>query len=112
MTILVSPARSEHPEFSDVRLVLQIDKAYFEGELDGEGIRFEVDPPVTRPTWRHNGDKRFFLYLTWIRPDGSTVRRIKLFAEDLPSEVETVHLPGLGKDGTPSCARTRPLPER
>ncbi len=109
VVVLVSPSRSAQPEFSELRLYLQTGKAFSLGEEVGEAVRFEIGPPPASP-WRANGDRKRFVYLAWLDPEGAIVRRIKLFAQDLPPEAEEVSIFGLDPKGTPACSRARLRP--
>lgn len=106
MIVLVAPFASPLPDFERLNLFLQSGKTFSIGEIDGDAIRFEIPLPPGKP-WRSHGDGRLFVYLAWLDPGGTIIRRIKLFAEDLPPEPEIVRIDGLGADGSPACARAR-----
>lgn len=69
-------------------------------------MSFDISPPPGSP-WRANPDKKRFVYFAWLDPEGVIVRRIKLFAEDLPPEPALVRIAGLAPDGSPACSRAK-----
>jgi len=109
-----------------VRYSLQKDDMPFEPRTAGEGpLAFEVpitlqaDGRMTGPFVRREGPTRRFVYIRIGTSAGDHAaawsRRAKIDIHDIPKAMLVpnalleVHLPGRGKDGSPSCATVRPV---
>ena len=109
-----------------VRYSLQKDDMPFEPRTAGEGpLAFEVpitvqaDGRMTGPFVRREGPVRRFVYIRIGTSAGDHAaawsRRAKVDIHDIPKALLVpnalleVHLPGRGKDGSPSCATVRPV---
>ncbi len=109
-----------------VRYSLQKDDMPFDPRTAGEGpLAFEVrvtlqpDGRLTGPFVRREGPVRRFVYIRIGTSAGDHAaawsRRAKIDIHDIPKALLVpnalleVHLPGRGKDGSPSCATVRPV---
>lgn len=109
-----------------VRYSLQKDDLPFEPLTAGDSpVSFELpitlhpDGRMTGPFVRREGKERRFVYIRIGTSAGDCFspwsRRAKIDIHDIPGNllvpgaVLEVHLPGRGKDGSPTCATVRPV---
>ena len=109
-----------------LRYSLQKDDLPFEPRTAGDGpIAFDVpitlrpDGRMTGPFVRREGPQRRFVYIRIGISAGDHFspwsRRAKIDIHDIPKALLVpdalleVHLPGRGKDGSPTCATVRPV---
>ena len=93
-----------------LRLVHQSKKGFV------EPVRFEAlnadfmipiemkDGVWAGPSVHKYGDKRPFVYFTWLSPSNQIVARIKLYQAQIPEGVEQLEMDALGKSGAPACS--------
>ncbi len=108
-----------------VRYSLQKDDMPFEPRTAGDGptsfdapVTLHPDGRMTGPFVRREGKERRFIYIRIGTSAGDHAsdwsRRAKIDIHDIPPALLVpgalleVHLPGRGKDGSPTCATVRP----
>lgn len=93
-----------------LELVHQTKKGYVQPEAtEGDDLVYRVPLAWKDGRWAGQsvhmyGDKRAFVYLTWLDSKGAINSRIKLFQEQVPAGADRVTVRGIRPGGQPACS--------